>query len=225
MNLKMPHFNIAVDGPSGAGKSTVAKMLSARLGIVYLDTGALYRAVGLKAYRDGWEEKDESVAARLPVTDIKVKYDETGKQRVFLDGKDVSEDIRRDFVSGYGSRFSALPSVRAALLSLQRTVAAEYSSVLDGRDIGTVVLPNAEFKFFLTASVDIRARRRTEELLAKGQSAVFETVKADIEARDYRDSHRAVSPLKKADDAVEIDSSDLSAEEVVEKMLSYIHVK
>lgn len=218
------HYNVALDGPSGAGKSTIAKLLSSRLKIMYLDTGALYRAVGLKAFRDGWKEDDAAVAELIKTVSISVKYDEeTGKQLVFLDGENVSEEIRRDFVSGYGSRFSALPSVRAALLDLQRHIAKEYSSVLDGRDIGTFVLPNAEFKFFLTASVDVRAKRRYDELIARGQEADLEKVRADIEARDYRDMNRAVAPLKKADDAVVIDSSELSVEEVADKMLKIIN--
>lgn len=217
------HFNIAIDGPSGAGKSTIAKALSEKLSILYLDTGALYRAVGLKAYRDGWKEDDAEVSELLKNVQIEVGYDETtGKQRVFLDGEDVSEEIRRDFVSGYGSRFSALPSVRAALLALQRETAAKHSSVLDGRDIGTCVLPNAEYKIFLTASVDIRAARRYNELKAKGQSVDLNTVKNDIAARDLRDSTRAVSPLKKADDAVEINSDNMTAEEVVAEIASMI---
>ena len=219
------HFNIAIDGPSGAGKSTIAKALSKKLGILYLDTGALYRAVGLKAYRDGWQEDDAAVSELLKNVRIEVGYDEaTGTQRVYLDGEDVSEEIRRDFVSGYGSRFSALPSVRAALLELQRETAAKHSSVLDGRDIGTCVLPDAEYKIFLTASVDIRAARRYNELREKGQDADYETVKADIAARDLRDSTRAVSPLRKAEDAVEIDSGDMTAAEVVEKIASLIKV-
>lgn len=217
----MKVYNIAIDGPSGAGKSTVARSLAALLGIAYLDTGALYRAVGLKAMRENWEENDAFVSEKLKHTDIGVSYD-GGKQKVFLDGEDVTEKIRVDEVSGWGSRFSALPSVRAALLGLQRRIASEYSSVLDGRDIGTCVLPEAKYKFFLTASVDKRAFRRYNELRSKGLPADYEKVRSDIEARDYRDIHRAVSPLKKADDAIEIDSDDIGAEEVVQKMLSCI---
>lgn len=217
----MKIYNIAIDGPSGAGKSTAARRLAERLGIAYLDTGALYRAVGLKAMRCGWKEDDAFAAEELKNTEIKVFY-ESGKQSVCLDGEDVSEAIRRDEVSSWGSRFSALPSVRAALLGLQRKIAGEYSSVLDGRDIGTCVLPNAKYKFFLTASVDKRAERRYNELIGKGMSADYEKVKADIQARDFRDINRAASPLRKADDAVVINSDELDAEEVVLKMLSYI---
>ena len=144
-------INIAIDGPSGAGKSTIAKMLAARTGMTYLDTGALYRAVGLKAYRDGWPEDDAKVRELLKDVRIEFRHDEkTGSQHVYLDGEDVSDEIRRDHISGYGSRFSALPSVRAALLEMQRRIARERSVVMDGRDIGTCVLPNADLKIFLT---------------------------------------------------------------------------
>lgn len=217
----MKTYNIAIDGPSGAGKSTAARALAARLNIAYLDTGALYRAVGLKAMRCGWKENNDDVAEKLGHTDIRVAY-ENGRQIVYLDGEDVSVAIRNDEVSSWGSRFSALPSVRAALLGLQRRIADEYSSVLDGRDIGTCVLPSAKYKFFLTASVDKRALRRYNELRSRGADAEYEKVRADIEARDYRDTHREVAPLRKADDAIEINSDDLDAEEVVQKMLSYI---
>lgn len=215
------HYNIAIDGPSGAGKSTIAKMLSQKLGILYLDTGALYRAVGLKAFRDKWVEDDKKVSDLLKRVNIAVKYD-GGAQRVYLDGEDVSDEIRKDFISGYGSRFSALPSVRVALLALQRKIAAEYSSVLDGRDIGTSVLPNAEYKFYLTASVDVRARRRYNELAEKGQSVDYETVLRDIEERDRRDMTRAISPLKKASDAIEINSDNMDPEKVVNLITKYI---
>ncbi|MBQ7227357.1 MAG: (d)CMP kinase [Clostridia bacterium] len=218
----MSHYNIAIDGPSGAGKSTIAKMLSAKLGIKYLDTGALYRAIGLKAYRDGWREDDGVVADLLNRVNITVSYDNDGKQRVYLDGEDVSEEIRRDFVSGYGSRFSALPSVRKALLDLQRRIASEYSSVLDGRDIGTCVLPNAKYKIYLTASPEVRASRRYKELIEKGQEAEYEKVLSDIQERDYRDMNRKVSPLRKADDAVEVNSDELSIEEVINKIMEMV---
>ncbi|MBP5357324.1 MAG: (d)CMP kinase [Clostridia bacterium] len=218
------HFNIALDGPSGAGKSTVAKMLSARLGILYLDTGALYRAIGLKAYLNNWPEESSLIESFLANTDIKVKYDrDTNTQKVFLDGKDVSKEIRQDFVSGYASRFSALPSVRKHLLGLQREISKEYSSVLDGRDIGTCVIPNAEIKIYLTATSDERARRRTAELIQRGMEADFEKVKADIEERDYRDSHREIAPLKKADDAIEIVSDGISAEQVTDKIIDLVN--
>ena len=220
-------YNIALDGPSGAGKSTVARKLSEQLGILYLDTGALYRAVGLKAYLCNWEDDDAAVSKYLEDTEITVKYDKAAnKQLVFLDEKDVSTDIRQHFVSDYGSKFSALPSVRAKLLGTQREIAATYDSVLDGRDIGTCVLPNAKYKFFLTASSQERARRRFEELKAKGNCEfTVEQIQQDIEARDYRDSNREIAPLKKADDAIEIDSTKISAVEVVEFIISCIKEK
>lgn len=217
----MKTFDIAIDGPSGAGKSTVARLLAEKLGILYLDTGALYRAVGLKAMRCGWSENDEEVAKQLKNTDISVKT-VGGEQRVYLDGEDVSRAIRENRVSDYGSRFSALPSVRAVLLGVQRRIAAERSTVLDGRDIGTCVLPDAEYKFYLTASVETRAKRRYDELTARGEDVSFERVKADIEERDERDMTRAIAPLKKAEDAIEINSDDMTAEQVAERMLGYI---
>ena len=217
----MKTFDVAIDGPSGAGKSTVARLLAEKLGILYLDTGALYRAVGLKAMRCGWSENDEEVAKQLKSTDISVKT-VGGEQRVYLDGEDVSRAIRENRVSDYGSRFSALPSVRAALLGVQRRIAAERSTVLDGRDIGTCVLPDAEYKFYLTASVETRAKRRYDELAARGEDVSFERVKADIAARDERDMTRAIAPLKKAEDAIEINSDDMTAEQVAERMLGYI---
>ena len=199
-------------------------MLSARLGILYLDTGALYRAIGLKAYLNNWPEESSLIESFLANTDIKVKYDrDTNTQKVFLDGKDVSKEIRQDFVSGYASRFSALPSVRKHLLGLQREISKEYSSVLDGRDIGTCVIPNAEIKIYLTATSDERARRRTAELIQRGMEADFEKVKADIEERDYRDSHREIAPLKKADDAIEIVSDGISAEQVTDKIIDLVN--
>lgn len=217
-------YNIAIDGPSGAGKSTVAKILSDKLGILYLDTGALYRAVGLKAYLEKWEEDDKKVAEYLQTTEIRVKYDKaTNKQIVLLDGKDVSTEIRQHFISDYGSKFSALPSVRAKLLGTQRSIAAEYDSVLDGRDIGTCVLPDAKYKFFLTATSGERARRRYEQLKEKGETAIdVKQIQSDIEARDYRDMHREIAPLKKAADAIEIDSTDMVVEDVIKRILSYI---
>ena len=217
----MKVYNIAIDGPSGAGKSTVAKLLAEKLGIMYLDTGALYRTVGLKAMRSGWHEDNDFVSGALASTDIKVKF-ENGVQRMYLDGEDVTEAIRLPGVSDYGSRFSALPCVRSALLGLQRKAAEENSSVLDGRDIGTCVLPDAEYKFFLTASVDNRAHRRYNDLKAKGLDVNYDEIKADITARDERDINRMVSPLRKADDAVEINSDYMTAEEVAKRIMAFI---
>ncbi len=217
----MNKYNIAIDGPSGAGKSTVARLLAEKLGIVYLDTGALYRTVGLKAKREGWREDDAEVVRRLADTRIEAKF-VGGIQRMYLDGEDVTDVIRTGDVSDYGSRFGTLPGVRAALLGLQRAAAQENSSVLDGRDIGTCVLPEAKYKFYLTASVDTRARRRYDELVGKGQDVSFEKVRTDILARDERDMTRKIAPLKKADDAIEINSDDMTAAEVAERMISFI---
>ena len=223
-SMRMKAYNVAIDGPSGAGKSTAARLLANKLGIMYLDTGALYRTVGLKAMRCGWREDDEEVARLLESTDIEVRF-ENRIQKMYLDGEDVTEQIRLPGVSDFGSRFSALPSVRKSLLSIQRKTAGENNSVLDGRDIGTCVLPDAEYKFYLTASADVRARRRYDELSAKGQAADYEKVKADIIARDERDMNRKIAPLRKAADALEIISDNMTAEEVAELMEKYIKSK
>ncbi len=213
---------IAIDGPSGAGKSTIAKMLAKQLNILYLDTGAMYRAVGLKSLKNGISAADVIAVDRmLASTKVDVRQAADG-QHVYLDGKDVSVEIREHAVSKAASDISAVPCVRYKLVELQREIADRADTVLDGRDIGTYVLPNADFKFYLTASVDERARRRYEELTAKGQECDFETIKADIEKRDYNDMHRDLAPLKKADDAIEIDSTHMTIDEVVAKMLEVI---
>ena len=209
---------IAIDGPAGAGKSTVAKFLSAKLGIVYLDTGAMYRAIGLKVYEDSCEMSNHDRIKRLlDESLIEIKYI-NGAQTVWLDGKDVSKEIRLNHISKMASDVSAIPFVRVKLVEMQRELASKQSTVLDGRDIGTYVLPNADFKFFLTASVEERASRRYKELIEKGQQAEYEKVKQDIEIRDYNDSHREFAPLKKADDAIEIDTTGMSIDEVCNKI-------
>lgn len=213
---------IAIDGPSGAGKSTVAKLLATRLNIVYLDTGAMYRAMGLKALNCGVSPTDaEEVEKLLAVTEIDVKNID-GTQHVYLDGVDVSTLIREHRVSKAASDISAIPCVRFAMVELQRSLASKKDTVLDGRDIGTYVLPNADYKFFLTASADERANRRYKELIAKGEECTFEKIKQDIITRDYNDSHRALAPLKKADDATEIDTTEMTIEEVINKMISVL---
>lgn len=215
-------MNVAIDGPAGAGKSTVAKLLAARLGIVYLDTGAMYRAVGYKAIRLGVSVRDEAAVEKmLETTEIDVRLDGDA-QRVFLDGEDVSGFIRTPEISKAASDISALPPVRHAMVELQRAIAAKQSTVLDGRDIGSFVLPNAEYKFFLTASAEERAKRRYAELVAKGENCSLEAIKADIEARDYNDSHRVLAPLKKADGAIEVDTTSMTVAEVVDALAAKI---
>lgn len=215
-------MKIAIDGPAGAGKSTIAKLLAKKLGILYLDTGAMYRAVGLKAIENGIDVTDETAVKKmLDSTTVDVKSEE-GVQHVYLDGKDVTGKIREHRISKAASDISAVPCVRYKMVDLQREIAARCDTVLDGRDIGTFVLPNAEYKIFLTASVAERARRRYEELKAKGEECTLESVASDIEKRDYNDSHRALAPLRKADDAVEIDTTDLSIEEVADKITALI---
>lgn len=209
------HFSVALDGPSGSGKSTAAKQLAKELDILYLDTGAMYRACALKALRAGLEEfTAENVAPLLKELDLRVVY-ENGAQRTVLDGEDVSEAIRRPEISMAASRISALACVREKMVEMQRAIAAEQSCVLDGRDIGTHVLPDADCKFFITASVDVRAKRRCDELRAKGFAVDFDTVRREIEERDRGDATRAVSPLRQAEDAEYIDTSDLTAAQVV----------
>lgn len=213
---------MAIDGPAGAGKSTVARKLAVRLGYAFLDTGAIYRAVALAARRQGVDWADGvalgALAARL---DVAFRPD-GDVNRVLLGGDDVTTAIRTPEMSDGASRVSAHPDVRAALLGLQRRLAAGGGVVAEGRDMGTVVFPDAGAKFFLTASVDERARRRALELQAAGRPAEMATVLRDIEERDHRDSTRAVAPLRRADDAVEIDSGGLTPEEVVERMVAEV---
>lgn len=210
--------NIAIDGPSGAGKSTIAKNIALKKRITYLDTGAMYRAVGLKVYLTKIDMYDnEQLASILDDLDLDVKYVED-EQKVFLDGKDVSKDIREHYVSKLASDVSAISACRLKLVDIQRKIASKNDCVLDGRDIGTYVLPNATVKIYLTASPEVRAMRRFNELAAKGQSITFDKVLADINERDKNDSTRAFAPLKKADDAILIDSSDLSIEQVISRI-------
>ena len=211
----MSVFRIAIDGPSGAGKSTVAKALAKRLGFVQVDTGAMYRSVGLYIFRCGIAPDDaEAVIPQLENINIDLGFSDEG-QRVYLNGEDVSDKIRQNEISMYASKVSAIPAVRAFLLEMQRKIAREHSVVMDGRDIGTVVLPDAELKIFQTASVRERAKRRYLELTEKGQTVDLETIKKEIEERDYNDSHRATAPCIPADDAVIIDNSNITIEENV----------
>ena len=206
---------IAVDGPAGAGKSTVSKIVAARLGFTYIDTGAMYRAVGLKFLNSG-QPFTENFLAEI-TRDIDIKLDD--KAKVFLDGVDVTKEIRTPEVSKLASDVSKYGFVRKKLTDLQREMAAEGAVIMDGRDIGTQVLPNADVKIFLTATLDERARRRFEELKAKGQSVTLDAIKLEIAARDKQDSEREIAPLKKADDAILIDSTGLTVDEVVAKIL------
>ncbi len=200
---------IAIDGPSGAGKSTLARMTAKKLGFIYVDTGALYRSVGLYTLRRGVDTKDrEGVAALLPDIDIEMRYDDRGVQRMILNGEDVSDLIRTPEVSMAASDVSAIPAVRAFLLDTQRNMARKYNVIMDGRDIGTVVLPDAQIKIFLTASPAERARRRFRELREKGVETSFEEVLRDIELRDRNDSSRDIAPLRPAPDAVMCDTTE-----------------
>ena len=213
-------IRIAIDGPGGAGKSTVARAVAARLGIVYVDTGALYRTVGLFVKQAGISPDDASaVAACLGEITLEIKYLD-GTQHVFLNGEDTGDSIRTPEMSTYASKVSAIPAVRAFLLDTQRSIAATNSVIMDGRDIGTVILPNAEVKIFLTASEECRAMRRYKELVGKGQTVTYEEVLADMRERDGRDSSREVAPTAMAEDATLLDNSDMTFEETVEAIVS-----
>ena len=202
-------ISVAIDGPSGAGKSSLAKRLAADLGYVYVDTGAMYRTIGLYAVRQGADLHDAAaVAALLPQIRLDIRLVD-GSQHVYLNGEDVSEAIRAEEIGMAASAVSAHPPVRAFLLETQRGLAANQNVLMDGRDIGTVVLPNATVKIFLTASPEARAQRRCKELQEKGQAAEYETVLADIRQRDDQDTHREVAPLKQAEDAILVDTSDI----------------
>ncbi len=217
------HYAIAIDGPSGAGKSSLARAAAAQFGFIYVDTGAIYRTVGLAAYRRGLDRHDENaVKAMLPELKIEMRYNEAGEQRMFLNGDDVSAEIREPEISICASDVSALPAVRAFLLEMQRHMAREHSVIMDGRDIGTVVLPQAELKIFLTASAKARAARRLLELRRKGIESSFEEVLRDIEYRDEQDTARAAAPLKKADDAVLVDTSDIDFEQSLARLCGII---
>lgn len=215
-------ISVAIDGPAGAGKSTIARAAAKRLGFIYVDTGALYRAVGLKFIRSGADiSADETVEKLLENTAVEIRFS-NGEQHVFLDGEDVSGLIRTPEASMTASAVSAKPAVRAFLLEMQRKAARESNVIMDGRDIATVVLPNADVKIFLTASVKARAERRWRELCEKGENVTLTEVYADIEKRDYNDTHRAAAPLKRADDAVLADTSKLTLEQSVELVLKII---
>lgn len=210
----MSFHSIAIDGPSGAGKSTLAKMAAEKLGFLYVDTGAIYRTVGLYASRMQVEPHDaQAVTALLDSIHIEMSHAADGLQHMYLNGEDVTQEIRRHEISAYASAVSAIPQVRAFLLEMQRSLARSHNVVMDGRDIGTVVLPQADVKVFLTAAPEDRARRRYDELVQRGQQTEYETVLKDLIQRDHNDSSRASAPLKQAEDAVLLDTTGNSLEE------------
>ncbi len=218
----MSVFKIAIDGPAGAGKSTIAKAVAKKLGIVYIDTGAMYRAVGLAAVRHGVDPKDaEGVKGILDDIRIEIAHGENG-QIVYLNGEDVSTEIRLPEISVAASDVAVIGEVRAKLVELQRELAQKTSVIMDGRDIGTFVLPDAELKIFLTASVDERAMRRYRELMEKGDKCTFEEVKTDMEYRDKNDSGRKIAPLKPAEDSITVDTTGKGLEESVELILNIV---
>lgn len=218
-------IQIAIDGPSGAGKSTVAKALAAKLGIIYVDTGALYRTVGYYVRSQNRDPKDtEAVARLLPDVHIDLAY-ENGTQKVFLNGVDLGDKIRTSEMSMYASAVSAIPAVRAFLLDTQREISRRNSVIMDGRDIGTVILPDADVKIFLTASDECRAKRRYDEMLAKGMDVTYEGVLEDMRKRDLADSTRAIAPAVAAPDAMTFDNSWMTSEECTERLLEIVREK
>lgn len=215
-------YNIAIDGPAGAGKSTIAKKLAADLGYVYVDTGAMYRAMAYYFLQNNIAADDEAaISAACPNVNVTIEYKD-GAQQVILNGENVNGVIRNEEVGNMASATSVYPVVRTKLVELQRQLAAKQSVIMDGRDIGTVVLPDANVKIYLTASSKVRAKRRYDELTAKGEKCDLDAIEQDIIDRDYRDMHRETSPLKQADDAVLLDSSDLDIDGVVAKMKEII---
>lgn len=214
---------VAIDGPAGAGKSTIARAAAASLGFIYVDTGALYRSIGLNALRKGVDLADSTAIEKsLEGLEVELSFDDNGAQIVLLNGEDVSSLIRTPEVSMSASKVSAVPAVRAFLLDLQRNMAKTQSVIMDGRDIGTVVLPDAQVKIFLTASPEIRAKRRYDELIEKGQDVKYDDVLADVIERDYNDSHREIAPLKPAEDSKLADTSGLTLEESIELIINII---
>ena len=216
---------VAIDGPSGAGKSTIARKVAGELGFLYIDTGALYRSIGYYVLKKGGDpEKKEDVEAALPGIRLELRHAD-GVQRVFLNGEDVSDQIRTPAVSMAASHVSAFPAVRAFLLELQRRMAREHNVIMDGRDIGTVVLPDAELKIFLTATPEDRARRRYEELVEKGEAVTFDEVLKDVIQRDYNDTHRDIAPLRQAEDAVLADTTGFELPQSVALIRSLVEKK
>ena len=218
-------FNVAIDGPAGAGKSTIAKSVAAELNFIYVDTGAMYRAIGLYLIRNDIRAEDnEQISARCKEAQVSIQYVD-GKQVVLLNGEDVNPYIRTEEVGNMASASSANPAVRAQLLDLQRDLAAKNDVIMDGRDIGTNILPNAQVKIYLTASIEVRAKRRYNELVAKGADCDLKEIEKDIAERDERDMNREIAPLKQAEDAVFLDTSDMNIEEVKNAIIDLIRSK
>lgn len=216
-------FAVAIDGPGGAGKSSIARTVARELGILYVDTGAIYRSVGYHVFKKGLDPQNpEQVIALLPEINIEMAYGEDGLQRMYLNGEDVTDQIRLQEMSMYASGVSAIPEVRAFLMEMQRSIARRSSVVMDGRDIGTVVLPEAEIKIFLTADLEVRAKRRFKELQERGTPADFEQLMEEMRERDYKDSHRATAPLKAAEDAVIVDTTELDFSGSCRKIMEII---
>ncbi|MBQ7360400.1 MAG: (d)CMP kinase [Lachnospiraceae bacterium] len=212
-------FSIAIDGPAGAGKSTIAKRIAKKMNLIYVDTGAMYRAMGIHLIRCGIGPQDEAAISReCANADITIKY-ENGEQVVYLNGENVNPILRTEEVGSMASACSVFKDVRAKLVQLQQKLASEVDVIMDGRDIGTVVLPNASLKVYLTASVDVRAKRRYDELIAKGEEWDLDKIKAEIAERDHRDMTRENSPLRQAEDAILVDSSDMTIDEVVDAII------
>lgn len=213
-------YNIAIDGPAGAGKSTIAKAVAKRMNLIYVDTGAMYRAMALFMLRNNVDSQDaDAISKKCQDADITIGY-ENGEQVVYLNGENVNAYLRTEEVGNMASATSVQPAVRKKLVELQQALAAKTDCIMDGRDIGTCVLPNAQVKIYLTASSDVRAKRRFDELMAKGENCDLAKIKADIEERDYRDMNREHSPLKQALDAVLLDTSDMTIEEVITKIMN-----
>ena len=218
-------INIAIDGPAGAGKSTIAKKLAQKLGYVYVDTGAMYRAMAYYFLQQGIDKTDEAaINAAVDGADVTIRYVD-GAQQVLLNGEDVTGSLRSEQVGNMASNTSIYPAVRVKLVALQQKLAQTTDVIMDGRDIGTCVLPDAQVKIYLTASVGTRAKRRYDELVEKGEKPDLAKIEADIEERDYRDMHREMSPLRQADDAVLVDSSEMNIEQVVSAILEIVKEK
>lgn len=218
-------YNVAIDGPAGAGKSTIAKAVAKKMNLIYVDTGAMYRAMALFMIREGISSDDVAgIVAKCKEADITIGY-EDGVQVVYLNGENVNPYLRTEEVGNMASATSVQPAVREKLVELQQELAAKSDCIMDGRDIGTCVLPNAQVKIYLTASSAVRAKRRYDELTAKGEFCDLAKIQADIEERDYRDMHREHSPLKQADDAIRVDTSDMGIEEVIAKLLNFVRDK